>query len=220
MAETENPLVTLTERIENFVEDNKQTVSIAGGGLLVIIAAALFIKLKWLPDRNLKAQREMYMAEIAFQKDSFDLALNGNGINKGFLEIQKKYSFTKAANLSKYYIGLCYFNTGKYADAVTYLDKFSTSDPIIGGTKLNAIGDAYAEQNKAAEAQKYYQKAADYSDNDQFRPYYLLKLGLHLESQKKFKEALEQYNLIKDKYPAAEEGRDIEKYIARATAQL
>ncbi len=220
MAETENVLVTLTERIENFVEDNKQTVAIAGGSLLVVIAAALFITLKWLPDRNLKAQREMYMAEIAFQKDSFDLALNGNGLNKGFLDIQKKYSWTKAANLSNYYIGLCYFYNGKYADAVTYLEKFSTSDPILGATKLNAIGDAYAEQNKTADAQKYYEKAADFSDNEQFRPYYLLKLGMYLESQKKFKDAVEKYTLIKDKYPTAEEGRDIEKYIARANAQI
>mgnify|MGYP000390801240 FL=1 len=156
MAETEElqAVQHFAERVENFVEDNKQAVAIGAGALVVIIAASLFVFLKWLPERNLKAQREIFMAEIAFQKDSFNLALNGNGVNKGFLEVQKKYGWTKAANLCNYYIGICYLNTGKYADAVTYLDKFSTSDAVLGAAKLNAIGDAYAEQSKAADAEK------------------------------------------------------------------
>lgn len=222
MAETEEiqAVQHFAERVENFVDENKQAVAIGAGALVVIIAASLFVFLKWLPERNLKAQREIFMAEIAFQKDSFNLALNGNGVNKGFLEVQKKYGWTKAANLCNYYIGICYLNTGKYADAVTYLDKFSTSDAVLGAAKLNAIGDAYAEQNKAADAEKYYAKAAGFSDNDQFTPYYLVKLGMYLETQKKFKEAIEQYTKVKEKYPMSDEGRDIEKYISRATAQL
>ena len=42
----------------------------------------------------------------------------------------------------------------------------------------------------------------------------------YLETQKKFKEAIEQYTKVKEKYPMSDEGRDIEKYISRATAQL
>ncbi len=222
MAETKEvqAIQNVVEKIENFIEENKQAVLIGGGVLVVVVLAALFVWLKWLPEQNLKAEREMFQAEFAFQKDSFDLALNGNGINKGFLEIQKKYSFTKAANLSNYYIGLCYLNTGKFEDAIKYLDKYSTSDPILGGVKLNAIGDAYSELNKVADAEKYYTKAVEFSDNSQFTPYYLLKLGQYLESQKKFKEAIEKYETVKTKYPASEEGREAERYIARATAQL
>jgi tetratricopeptide (TPR) repeat protein len=221
MAESEENLVlTQVEKIEHFVENNKQTVGIVAGVVVALIAAILFITLKWLPERNNNAKRAMFMAEIAFQKDSFNLALNGNGINKGFKDIKSKYSWTKSANLCNYYIGLCQLNLGKYADAASALESFRTKDPVLGAAKFNALGDAYAEQNKADEAIKNYEKAAYFSDNEQFSPYYLLKLGNYLEFQNKFKEALEKYTEIKTKYPQSEEMRDLEKYIARATAQL
>lgn len=220
MSDNENAIETMVEKIENFVENNKQTVSIVGGALVLIVAAVLFVTLKWLPERDLKAKREMYMAEMAFQKDSFNLALNGNGINKGFLDIQKKYNWTKSANLCNYYIGISYLNLGKYAEAASALESFSTSDPVLGAAKLNATGDAYAELNKASDAEKFYAKAAAFSDNEQFTPYYLTKLGMYLESQKKYKEAIQKYKEVKEKYPLSDESRETEKLIARATAQL
>ena len=206
-------------RIENWFEENKQKVAIGGGGLAVVIVAVVFIFAKWLPDRNTKAQRDMYMAEMAFAKDSFDLALNGNGLNKGFIEIKKKYSFTKAAGLCNYYIDICYLNKKDYAKAVDFLGSYSTSDPILGAARLNALGDAASELNKIEDATGYYKKAAEFSDNDQFTPYYLLKLGMYYESQKKYNEAKEAYNKIKDKYPNTQEGRDVEKYLARVSVE-
>ena len=224
MAEQEvhEPLEEITDvwhSTENWFEDNKQKVTIGGGVLAVLIVAVVFIFAKWLPDRNLKAQRDMFSAEMAFSRDSFDLALNGNGLNKGFLEIQKKYSFTKSANLSNYYIGVCYLNKKDYKNAVDYLGSFSTSDPILGGAKLNLLGDAYAEQNKSDDAVGYYRKAAEFSDNEQYTPFYLLKLGMYYESLKKYSEAKDAYNKVKDKYPNKQEGREVEKYLARVNAQ-
>jgi len=216
------PLEEITDvwhRIEYWFEDNKQKVAIGGGVLLVLIVAVVYIFAKWLPDRNLKAQREMFPAEMAFARDSFDVALNGNGLTKGFLDIKKKYSFTKAANLSSYYIGICYLNKKDYKNAVDNLNSFSTSDPILGAAKLNLIGDAYADQNKADDAISYYKKAADFSDNEQYTPFYLLKLGMYYETQKKYNDAKEAYNKIKEKYPNTQEGREIEKYLARVNAE-
>ena len=224
MAEQEvhEPLEEITDvwhKTENWFEENKQKVAIGGGILAVLIVASVFIFAKWLPDRNLKAQRDMFNAEMAFARDSFDVALNGSGVNKGFLDIQKKYSFTKAANLANYYIGVCYLNKKDYKNAVDYLGSFSTSDPILGAAKLNLIGDAYADQNKSDDALSYYRKAADFSDNEQYTPFYLLKLGMYYETLKKNTEAKEAYTKIKDKYPNTQEGREVEKYLARVNAQ-
>jgi tetratricopeptide (TPR) repeat protein len=224
MAEQEvhEPLEEITDvwhKTENWFEENKQKVAVGGGVLAVLIVASVFIFAKWLPDRNLKAQRDMFNAEMAFARDSFDVALNGSGVNKGFLDIQKKYSFTKAANLANYYIGVCYLNKKDYKNAVDYLGSFSTSDPILGAAKLNLIGDAYADQNKSDDALSYYRKAADFSDNEQYTPFYLLKLGMYYETLKKNTEAKEAYTKIKDKYPNTQEGREVEKYLARVNAQ-
>lgn len=224
MAEQEvhEPLEEITDvwhKTEDWFEENKQKVIVGGSVLALVILATVYIFAKWLPDRNLNAQRAMFKAEMAFARDSFDLALNGNGLDKGFLDIKKKYSFTKAANLANYYIGICYLNKKDYKNAVDYLGSFSTSDPILGAAKLNLIGDAYADQNKADDAVSYYRKAADFSDNEQYTPYYLLKLGMYYETQKKYNDAKEAFNKLKDKYPNTQEGREADKYIARVNAE-
>ena len=204
---------------EDWFERNKQKLAIGGGAALVILLAVIFIFAKWLPDRNVNAQRAMFKAEAAFARDSFDVALNGNGQFKGFLEIQKKYSFTKAANLSNYYIGICYLNKKDYKNAIDYLGSYSTSDQILGAAKLNLIGDAYADQNKSDDAISYYKKAADFSDNEAYTPFYLLKLGNYYEKLKKYSDAKDAYNKVKDKYPNTQEGKDVERYLARLTTE-
>jgi TolA-binding protein len=161
----------------------------------------------------------MYPAEMAFARDSFDVAINGNGLTKGFLDIKKKYSFTKAANLADYYLGICYLNKKDYTNALDHLGSFSTSDPILGAAKLNLMGDAYAEQNKSDDAAKYYRKAADFSDNEEYTPFYLLKLGRYYETLKKYNDAKDAYNKLKDKYPNTQEGREVDKYLARVNAE-
>ncbi|MCS6819598.1 MAG: tetratricopeptide repeat protein, partial [Chitinophagales bacterium] len=163
------------DRIRLFFEQKQQLITYGGAAVLTLIAIAVFIFIKWLPDRNLKAQKEMFRAELAFAKDSFNLALNGGNGAKGFLEIGKKYSFTKAANLSNYYSGLCYLNLKQYDNAIKDLKKFNTSDPLIKAAKFNAIGDAYAKLGKLDEACNFYKKAVSAAKNDVFTPYYLFK---------------------------------------------
>ncbi len=217
---TSNKGTELVDSAENFLEQYQKPLMYGGGALVAVLVIALFVAFKWLPDRNAKAQKEMYMSELAFAKDSFQVALNGSGANKGFLQIGTSYSFTKAANLSHYYSGLCYLNLKKYDEAVKYLDKFSTSDPILGSVKLSATGDAYAELGKFEDAAKYYEKAAGFSDNELYAPYFLLKAGLVKERLKKFADAKEVFEKLKKQYPNSDEGRDADKYIARVSAQI
>lgn len=208
------------DKAQNFFEEKQQLVTYGGAGLLVVIGLLVFVFMKWLPDRNLKAQKEMFHAELAFAKDSFNTALNGNGTYKGFLEISNKYSFTKAANLCNYYAGICYLNLKQYDNAVKYLGKFSTSDPILGAVKLNAIGDAYAELGKMDEATSNYKKAASFSKNEVYTPYFLFKAALAYEKQKKYSDAKELLEEIRNNYPTSDEGREAEKYLARVNAAL
>jgi tetratricopeptide (TPR) repeat protein len=209
----------IVNNFPEYFEENKQKVLGIGGVLVVLIVGVLFLYAKFLPERDLAGKKAMYMAEIYFGMDSFDVALNGNAAFKGFAQISKDYSWTKSANLANYYSGICCLNTKKFEDAIKYLEKFSTSDPIIGAARLNALGDAYAETGKLDDAVKYYEKAGYFSDNEQYAPYYLLKAGMLAEKLNKADNAAKFYERIKEKYPQSEEGRDIEKYIARATAK-
>jgi predicted negative regulator of RcsB-dependent stress response len=53
---------------------------------------------------------------------------------------------------------MAYLNTGKYNEAIDYLNKFKSDDIVLSG--LATGGDAYAEDNKPEEALKNYVKAA------------------------------------------------------------
>jgi hypothetical protein len=62
-----------------------------------------------------------------------------------FIKIADEYSGTDAGNLANYYAGMAYLNTGKYNEAIDYLNKFKSDDIVLSG--LATVGDAYAENN-------------------------------------------------------------------------
>jgi tetratricopeptide (TPR) repeat protein len=159
----------------------------------------------------------MYMAEIYFEKDSFNLALNGDGQYLGFLDIADEYSLTNAGNLANYYAGLCYLHTAQFEDAIEYLSDFSSDDIILSTLALGCIGDAYLELEDNSSALKYYEKAADNASNDFTTPRYLMKQAIVLEMDEEYEDALEMYNQIKEDYSKSQIAQDIDKYIARAS---
>jgi len=224
-----NQIENVTENVEQglgklqqWVDDNQQKVMIGGGVAVVVVVALLFLFVKYLPDQNLKAQKAIYMADFAFAKDSFALALNGRSMGgtpfKGYAQVANDFGMTKTGKLANYCAGVCCLHLKKYDEAKKYFDKCSPDDPIIGAIHLSDLGDAYAELNQFDDAIKYYEKAANYSTNDAYTPYFLFKVGLAYEHQKKNEDAKKFYEKVRDQYPNSDEGRDIEKYIARVSA--
>jgi tetratricopeptide (TPR) repeat protein len=199
----------------NFFEKNQKNISYAV--LAVGILAALYFGYKYLymGPREKEAVNAMYKAEEQFAKDSFALALdNPGGGFDGFLAIIDNYSGTKSANLAKYYAGISYLNLGKYPEAVEYLDDYSAKDDVTSIMKDGALGDAYAEQGDKEKALSYYQKATK-TDNEMLTPYYLHKVAMMYYADGKSAEAKENLEMIKNKYPDANEAKDAEKLLAR-----
>ena len=163
-----------------------------------------------------EAQADMFMAELYFQKDSFNLALNGDGQYLGFLDIADEYSSTKPGKLANYYAGLSYLNTGDFENAIEYLDDFSSDDIVLSSLALGCIGDAYMELEDADNALSYYEDAASYTDNEFTTPRYMLKQAMIHEGNGDYADALALYKGIEADYKSSREGNGIEKYIARA----
>ncbi len=203
---------------EQFFEDNSKIISIVFGAAVVIALIILLTHRFYLSPREVKAQDQMFAAQQYFEKDSFNLAINGDGNYPGFLDIIDNYGRTKAGQLARYYTGISYLHLGKYKDAIEYLKAFKTKDLLLGPVKLGATGDAYAELGEKDQALKFYTEAAQLNDNAFTSPKYYLKAGLLYESTGNKEKALEMYHIIKDKYADSEEGRTIDKYIARLTA--
>lgn len=203
-------------KTEAFIESNKKIIAIV---LLVIIVLPLsyfgYKKLIIAP-MEIEAQADMFMAEKYFEQDSLQQAINGDGLNYGFIDIVDEYNGTKAANLAHYYLGICYRNTGEYELAIDELKSFSSSDVMISTVAIGAIGDSYMELNDIDEAINYYEKAVVSGDNNLTSPIYLFKAGLAYDLLQNFPEATKKYKAIKADYPDSREAQTIEKYIAKS----
>jgi TolA-binding protein len=86
---------------------------------------------------------------------------------------------------------------------------------LLGPISVGAQGDAQLELGKKENALELYTKAYKMNENSLTAPIYMLKAGELLESDNKGAEALKIYETIKDKYSESNEGRLIDKYIAR-----
>jgi TolA-binding protein len=201
-------------RTEQYIEENQKSLSIIILAIVVVVGGYLGYKKFYLEPANREAQSAMYVSEQYFEKDSFKLALNGDGANYGFLDIIDEYSITHAANLARYYAGICYMRTGQYEDAIENLEKFDAEDIMIATVALGAIGDCYVELNEYEKAASFYLKAGQRKKNAFTSPIYLKKAGMVFEDLKKYDKALKAYEIIKKDYPASDEGKLIEKYIA------
>jgi len=202
-------------RTEHYIEENRKSLSIIAGAIVVAVLLYFAFNRFYMQPKEKNAQKQMYVAEQYFEKDSFNLALKGDGNYPGFLTIIDEFGLTDASNLSHYYAGICYKNLGNYKDAIEHLRKFDSSDKIISSEALGAIGDCYADLGENDQAVKYYKKAANNNKNDFTTPLYLMRAGILLEEMNNFKDALKIYQRIEEEYNGTKEGHDIEKYIAR-----
>jgi tetratricopeptide (TPR) repeat protein len=183
--------------------------------IIVIIGGYLGYQRFVVSPKEKEAQSQMWMAEQYFARDSFNLALHGDGNYLGFLDIVDEYSITKSANLANYYIGISYLHLGQYEQAIEYLEAFESEDKMVAPIAYGAIGDAYMELEKPDEALKFYEKAVTKSENNFTTPIYLMKVGFVYEQNQDYEKALEAYQTIKNDFPESAEGRQIDKYIAR-----
>lgn len=207
-------------KTEQFLESKQKLIGIIVGAIVIIAVGYLGMKKFYIEPRGKEAQDQMFQAQNYFEKDSFNLALNGDGSNPGFLDIIDDFGSTDAGNLAKYYAGISYLHMGKYDNAINYLKKFDTDDLLLGPIAIGAQGDAELELGKKEKALDLYTQAYKLNDNELTTPIYMMKAGELLEGSNKSDEALKLYETIKQKYPNTNEGRSIDKYIARAKSKM
>lgn len=211
---------TTLSNTELFIEKNQKTIIIVLAVLIIAVLAVFGVKKYYLEPREKDAQAAIFHAEQYFENDNFASALNGDGNYLGFINVIDEFGGTKTANLAKYYAGVCYLNTGDFNNAIKYLKEFKGKDVIVASLALGAMGDAYMELDNVAEAAKCYESAAVKAENGFTSPMYLLRAGMAYEMIGNYQKAIDVYKKIKAEYPNSNEGFSIEKYIAKAQAEL
>lgn len=140
-----------------------------------------------------------------------------------YAKVADKYGSTNAGNLASLHAAISYFNIGKYAECVKYLEKFSSKDDVMAAQAKVLLGDANVNLKKYDAAISAYNAALRLSaGNEQIAPVVLWKEANIYDAQKKYKNALDCYKQIKDNYPTFSFGNGIsvDAYIAREEARL
>lgn len=215
---------SLNKQEEFFLKYRKQIIA-AVAAVIIIIAGVVVYNTFIGGPREVKASTALAKAQTAFAMGEYEKALKGDPKFEGFLAIAENYSCTDAANLANLYAGLCYANTGKWAEAVKYLEEFSTKgDAMISPAATAALGNAYANTGNIDKAISTLKDAAKMADkeaadgvNNSIAPTFLIQAARLLESQKKNDEALAIYKDIKAKYVNSPVAQEIDKYIERVS---
>ena len=205
--------------LQNFWETYQKKILIAVGAVVVVVGGWYSYNQFVKAPKELQAQEALFKAEDYFAKDSFKLALDGDGTNKGVLNVIKTFSGTKAANLAHYYAGVSYLHLGDFNKAIENLKDFSTDSRPVQMVAYGALADAYSELKKNDDAISYYKKAASTFTEDEITSgEYLWRAGQLCETLNKNKEALEFYKEIKEKFPKSRQN-EIDKFIYRLSIE-
>jgi TolA-binding protein len=209
---TENPLLEDPDALAARLADSEDFLRRNRNVLLVVLAAVVlavggfFGYNYWKGQQNEQAQAAMFRAVDNWEADSLKPALQGDGKLPGLNRVANEYSGTKGVALLK---------QGKFQDAYTALDKFSSDDYLVQSRAYSLMGDAQLELNKPKEAADLYGKAADHNANEYFTPSYLLKQGIALETAKDNEGAVKAYNRILDDYATSPEAAEARQAKAR-----
>lgn len=186
--------------------------------IVIIVAVGGFYGYKNFVQKpnEIKAQDAIFKAEEYYRLDSLQKALNGDGLNFGFIKVIDKYGSTKMGMLARFYAGDCFLRTGDYANAVKHLKDFSTDSKQVQARAYKLLGDAYSELNKNDEAISSYKKAANHftEDNANSAEYMFFAAAL-AEKTGKTKEAIELYKQLKEKFPGTTQSNDADKYLGK-----
>ena len=129
---------------EAFLIKNKKTIIGAVAAVIIVVVGIVMYKNLYVEPREEKAQAALFKGQEYFEADLYEQALNGDSIGfAGFVKVADEYSGTKAANLAKAYMGLCYAHLGQYDNAVKSLDSFNGL--LLHGDELRGRSAVLAE---------------------------------------------------------------------------
>jgi len=148
-------------RTEQFIENNQKIITTVVLAIVIVVGAYLLFTRYYLQPMENEAQSQMFKAEQYFARDSFRLALNGDGNYLGFKDIIEEYGITKSANLAHYYAGISQLHLGNYDQAIEHLEEFDVNGKIVEPEKYGAMGNAYLEKGNRQKALDFFEKAIE-----------------------------------------------------------
>lgn len=208
-------------RTEQFFENNGKRIAITIFSLLVVAAALFSYKALVMDPAESRANEAIYSAQLLLESNTpdYQVAVEGDGVNAGFVDIANNYSSTKAGNIANHYAGVCYLKLGDKAQAERYLAAYKPQKgapaSIINAQNLALRGDIAVDNGSYTSAIELYKKAVKASENTLTAPLYLRKAAQASQAAGDDVQAKALYEQVVANYPSSIESRTAEKYLGR-----
>ncbi len=214
-----DPEVQIEEALsksEKFIEKNGKVLLVVVAVAALVVGSIFGYDHFYATPRSEEASAKMYEAQIQFERDSFQVALNGiDGVLLGFEDITTEYSGTPEGNVAAHYAGVCKVQLGDFQGALTTLESYEHAGSIAGAVldaqNYGLMGDCHIELGNSEKAIEMYKKAM--STDASVAPLYGQKAAIAMYEAGKASEAIEVLQTIKEQYPRSTQARDADKYI-------
>jgi TolA-binding protein len=150
----------LSDKTEQFIENNSRNLTMAIGAVAVLIVAVVGYGKFVSEPAEIEGNEESWRAEQYFFMDSLDLALNGDGLYPGLYDIIDDHDGTKAAARARYELGTILRSQGDYEGAMDAFSDAGLNDDVLSVLAQINIGDCQVELGDYKAAASAFGKAA------------------------------------------------------------
>ena len=154
------PIEELTGKTEQFIENNSRNLIIAIAAVAVVIVGIVGYGKFVVEPAEMEANEHIWRAEQYFMMDSVDLALNGDGLYPGLIEVMENHGGTKAAARAGYETGILLRQQGDFTGAIEAFEGAGLKDDILATLATINIGDCEVELGNFDAAADAFDKAA------------------------------------------------------------
>lgn len=207
-------------KLDAFWKKNSKVITYVSLGVILVIGGWYAYKQFVVKPNEEKAQAAIFKAEEYYRMDSLNKALNGDGVNKGFLYVINNYGGTKTGELARYYAGVTYLRLNDYDNAIKHLKEFDTDSKLIQAVAWGRLADAYSEKGDKGKAVDLYKKAGRHFPEEEVNSSeFLFRAAQLLELDNKKDEAVDIYKELRDRFPKTDKGGQADRYIYRLEVQ-
>lgn len=200
---------------EDFLKSkNAKIIGAVVGGLLLVGVG--YTGYKWMAaSAEEEAAKQAAFAMRLFEQDSVKAAIKGTSQWPGLEKIVSEHGSTKTGNQCKILLGNAYYRENQIDKGLEVFNSFSIGKNMPSVSALQGIAYGLEEKGQSGEAADKYLEAAELVPNRVTTPMLYMRAAQAYEAAGEKDEALKLYRKIKTNYPDSEEGRMIDKYLAK-----
>ncbi|MGA9117622.1 MAG: tetratricopeptide repeat protein [Bacteroidota bacterium] len=211
----EDALVTTYAQVTSFYERHRRTIQYG------VLAAAGLIILAVVLANNRSSGNEKAMTALGkvyplYDAGQFQQAVDGVPERniQGLASIVDNYGSTPSGELARFYLAGCYFQLGRYDEALEHFEDCSPEGDFLEASRLAGMGACREARGEHAEAASLFEKASGLDRKAAAAPENLFHAARNLGLAGEKERAIELYTRLKKEYPASVYAREVDRAIA------